>query len=247
MKILLIGEYCKDIYIFGNVNRISPEAPVPILDYTGRMEEYDGMAGNVKNNLLALGLSVDSFYFNTGNKKRFIDETSKHQILRVDETIKNNKYDLNINNNVDYSVIVISDYNKGYITEDIIKKCRGLNIPIYVDTKNPNLSLFNGSILKINKKEYLNRKTDFVGDLIYTAGSDGAFYNNKNYSVKKVPVRDVTGAGDTFLAALVYGYSNNYSLEKSINIANVAASIVVSKPFTAVCSKEELEEKLNEM
>ena len=58
LKILLIGDSCQDVYVYGTVDRISPETPVPVLKQR-RTESKPGMACNVKNNLMALGCNVD--------------------------------------------------------------------------------------------------------------------------------------------------------------------------------------------
>ena len=60
VKILLIGEHCDDVYHYGECNRLNPEAPVPILDER-YITQIDGMASNVKNNLIALGFLVKHF------------------------------------------------------------------------------------------------------------------------------------------------------------------------------------------
>jgi D-beta-D-heptose 7-phosphate kinase/D-beta-D-heptose 1-phosphate adenosyltransferase len=57
LKILLIGDSCIDRYTYGEVNRLNPEAPVPILDYK-RTEVRQGMAWNVFNNLKSFNLTL---------------------------------------------------------------------------------------------------------------------------------------------------------------------------------------------
>ena len=85
MKVLLLGDSCEDEYIYGNCDRLSPEAPVPVMKL-GRVETKSGMAGNVCLNLQAFNLNI-TFLTNTEKitKTRFIDEGSNYQILRVDK------------------------------------------------------------------------------------------------------------------------------------------------------------------
>ena len=88
MRVLLIGDSCTDVYVYGDVKRLNPEAPVPILE-PKREDTNRGMAWNVYNNLLAFNLDV---YMLTNDEKilktRYIDEKSNQQILRVDEEPK---------------------------------------------------------------------------------------------------------------------------------------------------------------
>ena len=125
-KILLIGEICEDIYIFGNVDRISPEAPVPVLKYS-RRDIRKGMAGNVYDNILGMSRNTKiDFWCNKHHKIkkiRYIDEKSKYQIMRYD--IEKNLQVLSeskINNcQSHYDAIVISDYDKGFLNNQIIE------------------------------------------------------------------------------------------------------------------------------
>ena len=85
MKVLLIGDSCTDVYVYGDVKRLNPEAPVPILE-PKREQTSQGMAWNVFNNLNAFGVDVDMVTNEeTITKTRYIHEASNQQILRVDE------------------------------------------------------------------------------------------------------------------------------------------------------------------
>ena len=96
MKVLLIGDSCTDVYVYGDVKRLNPEAPVPILE-PKREEKTNGMAWNVYNNLLAFDTEV---YLLTNQEKitktRYIDEKSNQQILRLDveEEVKQLDYEM---------------------------------------------------------------------------------------------------------------------------------------------------------
>ena len=85
--VLLVGDNCRDIYYYGNVNRISPEAPVPVLDYTFKEEKY-GMAGNVWHNLEKLGCDIVFLTSGRSTKTRFVDAKTKQQLIRFDEDPK---------------------------------------------------------------------------------------------------------------------------------------------------------------
>jgi len=241
MKILLIGDSCIDKYVYGDAKRLSPEAPVPVLNYI-RTTKTEGMAWNVFNNLKAFGVEVDMI---TQEEKivktRFIDKKSNQQILRVDEEyeVEELKFEKPEDN---YDALVISDYNKGFITQEalfeIVYSFQG---PVFVDTKKQEIP--HGCFTKVNDIEYENLKTP-TDNLIITRGGKGAEYQGKLYPAEKVNVFDVAGAGDTFLAALVVGYIQTKSIETAIPLANKAAAIAVSHAGTYVLTKEDINEIL---
>ncbi len=228
-KVLLIGDSCIDEYHYGNVERLSPEAPVPILQIT-RTETKPGMSANVKDNLEAFGVDVD---FMTGGsksiKKRFIDERSKQHIIRVDEDKKSkpfNAYQSSLAYN-QYDAIVISDYDKGFITYENIQAVREqYSGPIFVDSKKRDLARLEGCYVKVNELER-SLATSICSNLITTLGSKGAEFNDKIYPAPSVEVVDVCGAGDTFLAGLTYSYLKTKNIENSIEFAISASAISV--------------------
>ena len=241
MKILLIGDSCIDKYVYGDAKRLSPEAPVPVLNYI-RTTKTEGMAWNVFNNLKSFGVEVDMI---TQEEKivktRYIDKKSNQQILRVDEEyeVEELKFEKPEDN---YDALVISDYNKGFITQEklfeIVYSFQG---PVFVDTKKQEIP--HGCFTKVNDIEYENLKTP-TDNLIITRGGKGAEYQGKLYPAEKVNVFDVAGAGDTFLAALVVGYIQTKSIETAIPLANKAAAIAVSHAGTYVLTKEDIDEIL---
>ena len=241
MKILLIGDSCIDKYVYGDAKRLSPEAPVPVLNYI-RSVSTEGMAWNVFNNLKAFGVEVDMITQEERIvKTRFIDKKSNQQILRVDEEyeVEELKFEKPEDN---YDALVISDYNKGFITQEklfeIVYSFQG---PVFVDTKKQEIP--HGCFTKVNDIEYENLKTP-TDNLIITRGGKGAEYQGKLYTSEKVNVFDVAGAGDTFLAALVVGYIQTKSIETAIPYANKAAAIAVSHAGTYVLTKEDINEIL---
>ena len=135
-KILLLGDTCKDIYQYGYVDRISPEAPVPVFVKTNSQEKY-GMVDNVLVNLITLGCKVDVIRGEKSTKTRLIDIRSKQQIVRIDEDVYSEPID-DIDLNVDardFDAIVISDYDKGFITYELVSRLRvAHNIPIFIDS-----------------------------------------------------------------------------------------------------------------
>lgn len=238
-KVLLIGDSCTDVYHYGSVSRISPEAPVPVIKVS-RTIEKEGMAANVYNNLLALGLDVT---FKTNKevirKIRYIDEVSQYHLLRVDEEQPIEKY--NTPHHGEYHAVVISDYNKGFVCYELIETIRGIfQGPIFVDTKKTDLKRMEGCIVKINRTEESLLKST-CSDLIVTLGGHGARHKGIVYPTKKVEVFDVCGAGDTFLSSLCYKYILTDSIPESISFANRASSIVVQHNGVYVPSLEEIE------
>jgi D-beta-D-heptose 7-phosphate kinase/D-beta-D-heptose 1-phosphate adenosyltransferase len=240
-NVLLIGDSCIDEYFIGTCDRLSPEAPVPVM----KINNYyttQGMAANVKNNFARLGIEVD-FITNdsTITKTRYIDQRSGQHLLRVDNEPQFSEWSGRTARPLtDYDIIVISDYDKGFITyeqiEIIVKEC---SCPIFIDTKKTNLARFEGAFVKINNKEYGLAKT-FCSNIITTMGDQGARYNGKIYPVPKVGLVDVCGAGDTFLAALVYQYLMTSSIEEAIMFANQAGAISVQHQGNYAPSLEEI-------
>jgi bifunctional ADP-heptose synthase (sugar kinase/adenylyltransferase) len=229
-KVLLVGDSCRDEYYYGTVERISPEAPVPIVRINRCISKM-GMAVNVKENLETLGCRVD---FITGDqisiKRRYLDIHSKQHMLRVDDDRESSPLDPQLAPELlcsDYHAVVISDYNKGLITYDFIKKIRdGFSGPIFLDTKKPDLAQFQGCYVKVNQTE-LAASTSQCSDLIVTLGERGARYQDITYAAPMVHVADVCGAGDSFLAALTVRYLQTKSMASAIDFANRCAAITV--------------------
>jgi D-beta-D-heptose 7-phosphate kinase/D-beta-D-heptose 1-phosphate adenosyltransferase len=232
-KILLIGDSCIDEYVYGICSRLNPEAPVPVLDYT-RTETKPGMAANVYENLKAFKADI-TFITNKEKivKTRFVDDKYNHQILRVDrhETLSpltESSFDKS------FDAIVISDYDKGYISKDkLFEIVDNAHCPVFIDTKKKVLPNKPNCYIKINEPEFKQIENP-PANTIATLGDKGAMYNGKVYPTEKVTVFDVVGAGDTFLAALSYFYLQLGSIEAAIPYANKAASIVVQHIGTYV-------------
>jgi D-beta-D-heptose 7-phosphate kinase/D-beta-D-heptose 1-phosphate adenosyltransferase len=215
------------VYRFGTVDRISPEAPVPVFKFS-HDESKPGMAGNVKLNLEALGCEVNFLHSESSTKTRLIDLRSRQHIVRIDNDIECTPIGFETAIPDVYDAIVISDYNKGTVSYELIEEIRdNTSIPIFIDTKKRDLARFEGCFIKINMQEY-NQLVSQPSQVIVTAGDKGVLYNEEFISGHQVEVVDVCGAGDTFLSSLVYGYLNNdYNILKGIDFANKAASVTV--------------------
>lgn len=310
VRILVIGDLMLDRFIVGNVSRISPEAPVPVVDIVSETFKPGG-AANAMNNIKALGGDViavgvigddesgrkltnllkDNGIITEGIisiqnrpttvKTRII--AGQQQQIRID---REDKCDLNSEvtqqildfikirvNKID--AIVISDYDKGVITNMLLKGvlilAKKYNKPIIVDPKlehfldykgvtivKPNLneaSIASGikpinetSIRNIGKWILTHLECDAV---LITRGKDGMSLFKKDGSVIHIPtiakeVFDVTGAGDTVTSVVALCLAIGTKLEDAATIANTAAGIVVGKLGTATVTKAELNKILNQ-
>jgi D-beta-D-heptose 7-phosphate kinase/D-beta-D-heptose 1-phosphate adenosyltransferase len=236
LNVLLIGDSCIDQYNIGSVDRLSPEAPVPVLQI---VETYSirGMASNVCDNFKNLGIDVD-LVTNTEDiiKSRYIDKRSGQHLIRVDaEPVIVPWSGRTLFPFDSYDAVVISDYNKGFLTyENIENIIKSVKCPVFIDTKKQDLSRFSADHVhvKINESEYKNRFS-IPSNLIVTMGDNGAmlkqYFTEILYGTKQVEVMDVCGCGDTFLAALVTQFLFTKDIEKAILFANKAAGLTVQR------------------
>jgi D-beta-D-heptose 7-phosphate kinase/D-beta-D-heptose 1-phosphate adenosyltransferase len=251
---LIIGESCVDVFIYGSSNRLSPEAPVPVF-VPFETTKSNGMAANVCENLKSLIIKNEiphTIIFEVYSdfapmKTRFVDKKSNHLFLRVDEgdnQIERIVVDKILQKMIKSAdTIIISDYNKGFLhEEDIIKILSYTNLTkqtIFLDTKKilSKKILEKLSFVKLNFDEFENNfKKDYDlldtydEKVIVTKGGDGAYYMGNEYKLEEQSQTiDVSGAGDTFLAALAFYYSKDETIEDSIKFANKMASEVVKK------------------
>ena len=242
-KVLLIGDSCADEYVYGVCERLNPEAPVPILRRT-RTDTQMGMAWNVQQNMLAFDIKV--YIITQGEliiKRRFIDERYNQQLLRVDIEDEIKPFDYEIPDE-DFDALVISDYDKGFLTsEKIFELAEWFDGPVFIDSKKTNLPV-DKAYIKINDDEYskLDEELKDSPNLIVTKGAQGVDYQGKNYPAVGVSVFDVCGAGDTFLSALVYFYLRYGKIDTAIPYANKAAAIAVTHFGTYVLQKRDIHE-----
>jgi bifunctional ADP-heptose synthase (sugar kinase/adenylyltransferase) len=244
MKILLMGDNCIDEYYYGEVKRISPEAPIPIFDFV-RKEERNGMGTNVMNNLEKLGCQVTFLTTGRSRKTRLIDIKTKQHVVRIDDDPERETIQIPDKSFLDmFDCIVISDYNKGSIGYSIKELSKYFNGPIFMDTKKTQLDEFSDFFIKINDNEYDSCRSTNLDKTIITIGDKGAVFKDKLYPAFQVEVFDVCGAGDTFLSALAYKYTETNDMDKSIEFANAAASITVKHLGVYAPALEEIEEVL---
>ena len=215
-KILVIGDSSRDVFVYCDALRLCPDVPVPVLNVKSQSEN-PGMAANVQRNIKKAWGQCD--IMTNGNwhditKTRYVHSASNHTFFRVDIPHDISRIDLSNLNYNDYDLIVISDYDKGFLTEDDIW-CQ------------------HAKYIKINDFEYQNSKPYLVPEIknriIHTMGGEGCEYKSKRYPVNKVEVKDVSGAGDTFMASLVVEYCRTDDIIKSIEFANKCASQVVTQ------------------
>ena len=301
-KILVIGDLMIDKYLWGQCNRVSPEAPVQIINIKSETEVLGG-AGNVANNLLMLGSSVEvlsvigdceisnelrklfkenrlstKYLFEqkdriTSKKTRII--SAHQQVIRYDiesdEDInkKSEKKLIHIFNSIvnNFELIILSDYGKGvitdYIAREVIKIANSIGIKVLVDPKGTDYSKYTSAyLLTPNKKEaseatginisdekslldaliQLKNFCKLEASLITLSENGIAIFDDKYRSHPTVAreVFDVTGAGDTVIAALGYAIAVKQDIDSAAVLANLAAGVVVGKVGSATTSFDEL-------
>jgi len=302
--ILVIGDLMIDEYLWGSCERISPEAPVQVVDIKKETKVLGG-AGNVINNLVSLGakvsvmsvigndesglevksmldqIEVKSFLVEqkerrTSRKTRLM--ASNSQVVRYDKESKNDinfdsvkklysKLQEKINA---YDIILLSDYAKGVLTDELIEKiipyANKNNVKVLVDPKGEDFTKYSGAyLLTPNKKEaeiannikienddklkeilIKQKETSNLDISLITLSENGiAILEDKEVVIKPTVARevyDVTGAGDTVLASLGFAISLDYDIFTAVEFANLAAGVVVGKIGSATVTLDEIEE-----
>ena len=241
MVITIIGELCRDVFKYGNVTRLCPEAPVPVLTDVYKEMNW-GMAGNVQENLLAHNpdLNINLIHQkNTIRKIRYLDDKTNHMFLRVDEGEDEiDKLVLTpekVEDITNSDLVIVSDYNKGFLTEEVLIQIGKLSKLSIIDTKKTiSEDLIDSfTFIKLNEHEYERNKniSDKNKDkFIITLGMNGAKHDDIIFlSPSPKQTIDVSGAGDTFTAFFSLKYFETKNISESIKFANQMASIVVSK------------------
>ena len=165
MRILVIGESCKDIFNYGESKRLSPEAPVPILNVI-EVVENDGMAGNVVRNLIALNPECEITLWSQPEeirKIRYVEKKSNHMFIRVD--YEDYVSPLELNSEIEtkissFDFVIVSDYNKGFLSDEIIKTI-GKNSKLSILDSKRKLSkevVESFTFVKLNEVELENNK-----------------------------------------------------------------------------------------
>ncbi len=304
-KILVAGDLMLDMFVYGDVSRISPEGPIPVLKIEAEKSMLGG-AGNVITNLHALGVvpvpfavtgddaqsvlvrkilqdmnvSIDGIATDSSRpttiKTRFV--CKNQQLLRTDvekthalsdalETALKSKIEASLK---DVDAVIISDYGKGFLTKSmaqfIIQESSKKNIPVLVDPKGDDYTLYQGAdIVTPNRKELGEAahtsapKSDAdviaaavkliyahaIKTIVATRSEDGlsvisAHKDPVHIKANARAVFDVSGAGDTVIATLAACLSSGMDIESAAGIANIAGGIAVSKPGTAPVTFDEL-------
>ena len=246
MKILVLGDTCEDVFCYGSSKRLCPESPVPVFIPKETTKNL-GMATNVYENIVAIDNGVRenmpvksdiSLFTNEalGSKTRYIDKVSNHMFLRVD-TDDYDPCDKLPSNIEQYDLVVVSDYNKGFLRDHDLVEIAERSKLSFIDTKKD----FNEDwartfdFIKINEKEYLENGWEYkTENIVITKAEKGCCFMDNHYPIKKPSeVRDVSGAGDTFLAALSYSYACLRDIDRAINFAQECCQKVIQKKGVA--------------
>jgi D-glycero-beta-D-manno-heptose-7-phosphate kinase len=303
-RVLVVGDVMLDRYWFGDVDRISPEAPVPVLK-VGRIEERPGGAANVARNVAALGaqctllsvvgedeagvcleklLSEEPKVSAMLHRDATISTTIKlraiarhQQLLRIDFETQPSHEVLRAKL-ADYwaklpeaDVVVLSDYGKGGLAHisEMIRLARDAHKLVLVDPKGDDYTRYQGaSLLTPNRAEFrevagswrdeadLTEKAERLRSelsldaLLVTRSEEGMSLFSAGAEPLRVPAQarevfDVSGAGDTVIAALATMLASGADMPQAVQIANRAAGIVVGKLGAAVVSREEIIQDMN--
>lgn len=306
VKAMVIGDAMLDQYIYGTVNRISPEAPVPVLSHK-HSEIKAGGSANVALNLAAwgcetvlIGLSgtdanagilanlleaqgIRHHLFSSPNRPTTIKTrvvASSHHLLRIDEEsledlmeeeeTRANEYIRNTIRLEKPDLIILEDYNKGFLTEKIIATAIGtgreLGVFIAVDPKEKNFFQYRGvDLFKPNLREASQAahkglkltdladisakwKTEMgVKALAITLGSQGIFWSDDQGDYQQRPERsvdvvDVCGAGDAVICALALGRMSGLSPGDILSLANLTGAYVCSHSGVVAVDVDVLEQ-----
>ena len=141
LQILVIGESCFDRFVYCDTNRLSPEAPVPVL--IPRETKINlGMAGNVVNNISSINFMAEPTQWVQKEqivKTRYIDKKSNHMFFRVDEGEEMvTPLQLDENKRIQitrYDIVIVSDYDKGFLTLETIEEIGRISKLSILDSK----------------------------------------------------------------------------------------------------------------
>jgi rfaE bifunctional protein kinase chain/domain len=297
-RVVVLGDLMLDRYVWGNVTRISPEAPVPVVEVVNSTSTLGG-AGNVAANLRSLG-AIPVLVGVVGDDgegewiRKSLPESEgvlidprqpttvktriiahHQQIVRVDQENKKPQPAGVEDKIFDFiraqacEGLVISDYSKGLLTRSLLRRllpqARRRKIPVFVDPKVENFRLFSPvTFITPNHLETerivqfpcrTNAEVEQAGRcllslvrsdyLIIKRGEKGMSVFEDGKKPLHIPtlareVFDVTGAGDTVLAAAALALMSGASLREAAVLANAAAGIVVGKVGTATVTPAEL-------
>lgn len=248
MNILVIGETCVDRFIYSKASRLSPEAPVPVLNPLYAIDN-PGMAGNTLENIKALAPDCNITYLSQREKitkTRYVEEKSNHMFLRVDEgetTITPFRWTLDYDIMIGQAdIVVVSDYNKGYLSNADLKEIARKSKLSILDSKRQLTDdiIKDFTFVKLNESERLNNPQLTVDNIITTLGKRGAEYKNILFeSPNPQDTIDVSGAGDTFTAAFIVKFYQLQDERAAIKFANRKAAEVVTQRGVVTPSLDE--------
>jgi len=245
-SILVVGETCKDVFVYCKAIRLAPDLPVPVLEIEHKIEN-PGMAMNVQLNIRQIYNNCDletNSEWEKITKTRYVHTVTNHMFIRIDTPHLIPRLDLT---KIDYknSMIVIADYNKGFLAEADIEEISNNHDLVFLDTKKKLGSWANNcKFIKINDYEFERSRHSLTSTLeekiIHTKGGDGCYFKGEHFPVNTAEVRDSSGAGDAFMAALVVKYLETRDIIASIKFANLGASHVVSEKGVTLLNKQSL-------
>lgn len=251
VHVAVMGDPMIDYYHFGHVERLSPEAPVPVF-IQDRMELRDGGAGNVVANLAALGCITHTLFPPAPHTMKHRYLVGTHQLFRHDRDKDHSALELPLRweGVPQYQAIVISDYGKGWCTEarcqEVIRTAATLNIPVVVDPKGLNWAKYAGAtIVCPNQRELIQGYDEHAGHILHKQGDKGMTLifpdrTEQHYPARARAVFDVTGAGDTVVAVLAAALAVRAEVGIAVELANIAAGVVVGHVGTTPCSAQML-------
>ena len=254
MKVLVLGDVIIDKYIYGTSDRLSPEAPVPVVKYQREVETLGG-AGLVYENLKSLGVDVTLFETEQPSSIKTRVICDGHYVTRIDDDKHADSTSvletIELHDFSEYEYVILSDYNKGVLDEslEIIKHINKFNCKIIVDPKEHANQYKDAWLVKPNNSEFTKFGfNDWHGNIITTNAGDNvtATIDNIEYDipVESVEVSDVTGAGDCFLAAFVYGLTKQYTYKHCLELAIKGSREAVKHVGTHTLAVSDLEERI---
>ncbi len=261
MKILLVGDCCRDVFVEGEATRLNPEAPVPVfIPHTQKVSP--GMGGNVLANINSLAPDAEVTALlpqETNTKTRYVHGKTGHHFLRVDEPDQCQKMDgddfMEAFGAISPDAVVVSDYCKGWLDAELLfligDVCEMNLVPLFVDTKRQLGAWCIKAIVKLNEYEAaFQQSTPWAQceHLIVTYGADGmrlfgqdGIVTYHSPAVGNIEVKDGAGCGDSVLAALVICYlENGGDLKDAMDWANKVGAVAVSKRGVVSVKREEV-------
>ena len=252
MKVLVIGDVIIDKYIYGTAERLSPEAPVPIVRHQTTFERSGG-AGNLYANLKSLGVDVELLDLSNRKCVKTRVFCDGHYVTRIDNDYHTDGIESliaiqNINFS-QYTYVILSDYNKGVLdqSKEIIKHINQFGCKVIVDPKKSASYYEDAWLIKPNmleESQYGFGQHHWNWIVTDAKGPVRARIDKVMYTVQpeQVEVNDVTGAGDCFLAAFVYSLTKGYDYTKCLAIAAKGATHSVKHTGTYVLTIDDIED-----